>query len=127
MDRIDIWVSVSNISYSELGKKDKDGEGSEIYKNKILKARERMKERFNENKNLEMNRDMSSKDITKYLNLSPEIKKELDMYATKLALSPRAYHRVLRVAQTIADLDEKQNIELSHILEALQYRPKVNN
>ncbi len=127
MDRIDMWVNVSNISYAELATKDPDGDNSEIFKDKILRARETMKIRFNDNKNIEMNRDMSSKDILKHINLSPEIKKELDNYAIKLALSPRAYHRVLRVARTIADIDEKENLELSHILEALQYRPKINN
>lgn len=128
MDRIDIWVNVSNISYNELVSKNEEGENSSIFRKKILNARKRMRDRFvDNNKNIEMNRDMSSKDISKYIKLTPEIKKELDLYAMKLALSPRAYHRVLRVAQTIADLDEKENIELPHILEALQYRPKVNN
>ena len=127
LDRIDIWVNVSNISYEELGLKDDKAEGSEIFKNKILKAREKMQERFKDtNGKIEMNRDMSSKDIESFANLDDATRKELNIYATKLHLSPRAYHRLLRVARTIADLEYKENIELPHILEALQYRPKVN-
>jgi magnesium chelatase family protein len=58
--------------------------------------------------------------------LSKEVKDILDQSAIKLALSARAYHRVIKLARTIADLENKKEIEHSHILEALQYRPKVN-
>lgn len=128
MDRIDMWVQVSNISYAELGSKEKDGESSLIFKERISKAREKMKCRFqNCDSRIEMNRDMSSRDLSDFVELTPEIKKELDIYATKLHLSPRAYYRILRVARTIADLEDSENIEIGHILEALQYRPKINN
>lgn len=128
LDRIDIWVNVSNISYEELGVKDDKAESSEVFKNKILKAREKMQQRFKDtNGKIEMNRDMSSKDIESFANLDDATRKELNIYASKLRLSPRAYHRLLRVARTIADLEYKENIELPHILEALQYRPKVSS
>ncbi len=125
MDRIDIWINVSNISYEELGNKKVDGESSDKFREKIKNARNKMKERFKENTFLELNRDMNSKYIAEFANLNDGVKKELDIYATKLKLSPRAYHRVLKVSRTIADLENKENIELNHILEALQYRPKI--
>ena len=122
MDRIDIWVEVSNISYATLWSETKDGENSESYKQKIIKGRSFMKKRFEENK---LNRDMDSKEILKYVNLDQTTKDQLETFAKKLALSPRAYHRVLRVARTIADLENKEKVELNHILESLQYRPKL--
>ena len=67
---------------------------------------------------------MSSKDISNLVELSKEVKDVLDKSAVKLGLSARAYHRVIKLARTIADLEKKINIELPHILEALQYRPK---
>jgi len=127
MDRIDIWINVSNISFEELGTKKIVSENSNVFKERIEKARKKMTERFKESTSLELNRDMNSKHISKFVNLSEEVKKELNIYATKLKLSPRSYHRVLKVARTIADLEEKENIELPHILEAFQYRPKINN
>jgi magnesium chelatase family protein len=59
--------------------------------------------------------------------LENEVRKLLDESAERLALSARAYHRVIKIARTIADLENSEDIKQSHILEALQYRPKVNS
>jgi magnesium chelatase family protein len=67
---------------------------------------------------------MNSKDISNLIELTKEVKDVLDKSAVKLGLSARAYHRVIKLARTIADLEQKECIELSHILESLQYRPK---
>jgi magnesium chelatase family protein len=67
---------------------------------------------------------MNSKDISNLIELSKEVKEVLDKSAVRLNLSARAYHRVIKLARTIADLENKKEIELPHILEALQYRPK---
>jgi magnesium chelatase family protein len=68
---------------------------------------------------------MRARDIAKYIQLSPDVKKLLNQSAEKLQLSGRAYHRVIKLARTIADLAQSREIEMSHILEALQYRPKL--
>lgn len=127
MDRIDIWVNVNSISFAELGNKLNLSDSSKIFKEKIIKVRNLMQNRFILDKNLSINNDMDSRAINKYINLDIKVKKELDIYANKLELSPRIYHKMLKVARTIADLENSETIESRHILEALQYRPKINN
>ena len=69
---------------------------------------------------------MNVRDIETFIILSEKTKETLNHAAKKLDLSPRAYHRVIKLARTIADLEGDANVEESHILEALQYRPRQN-
>ena len=68
--------------------------------------------------------DLVEKEVKKFPVLSKKVKNILNPAAGKLDLSARAYHRVIKLSRTIADLDGADNIEANHILEALQYRPK---
>ena len=67
---------------------------------------------------------MSPKDLVKHINLSDSVKELLNKSAKQLDLSARAYHRIIKLARTIADLEGIENISENHILEALNYRPK---
>ena len=67
---------------------------------------------------------MSVREIKKYCALDDESKSILQQAAARLDLSPRSYHRVIKLARTIADLEGELNIKKEHLLEALQYRPK---
>ena len=68
---------------------------------------------------------MSARDLDETIEISDEVKQILRTSSEKLNLSPRSYHRVIKVARTIADLDNKKEIEPSHVFEALQYRVKI--
>ena len=68
---------------------------------------------------------MGAKDISKYISLEKDVENILNQAASKLNLSARAYHRVLKLARTIADLDDSEKIDSKHILEAIQYRPRI--
>lgn len=126
MDRIDLSLSVGNIDYKKLGEEGK-GEESEKIKARIKKAREIQLARFKKFKReINTNSEMNVKDLSKIINLKEEVRKLLDDSAEHLALSARAYHRVIKIARTIADLENREEIEKNHILEALQYRPKAN-
>lgn len=73
------------------------------------------------------NAELTAKLIEKFCRLDEESSKVFDMYFEKLKFSARAYSRILKLARTIADLDEKENIEIAHITEAIQYRSLDKN
>ncbi len=126
VDRIDLWVSVGNVDYKKLGGEG-SGEKSEKIKERIIRAREIQKERFKKfGKKITMNSEMNVKDLGEMVALSGKVRDMLDDSAERLSLSARAYHRVIKIARTIADLENSPSVEENHILEAIQYRPKVN-
>lgn len=122
MDRIDMWVQVSNIAYKDLSNKIA-GTSTSMAKSLVESSRAIIRNRFASNTKL--NRDMNAKDLEKYAHLTDEVRSTLDTLAKQLSLSPRSYHRVHRLARTIADLDNSENINVNHIIEAFQYRPKI--
>jgi magnesium chelatase family protein len=127
MDRIDLWVSVANVDYKKLGEEG-TGEKSEKIKERVYQARAIQKDRFKKfNRNISTNSEMNVKDLSSIVRLADDVRKILDDSAERLALSARAYHRVIKIARTIADLENSPDIKAPHVLEALQYRPKVNS
>ncbi len=122
VDRIDMWLSVLPVEHAKLSQA-ADGEGSAEIKTRVILARDIQKKRFAGTK-LVKNSDMGVKDIDHFAKLTDDAKNILTVSAAKLELSARAYHRVIKLARTIADLAKSDNIETDHVLEALQYRTK---
>ena len=127
MDRIDIFIEVMETPYNLLGNetsKLKD-EPSEQIRKRVEYSRKIQKIRSDKIgiKNLTNSR-IKAKDINKAIIFEKGVEQILNESAEKLALSPRAYHRVMRLSRTIADLDKKEKVSKEHIMEALQYRQK---
>lgn len=122
MDRIDMWVEVSEVDYDKLSEGGREGDLSEDIRKRVWGARDIQKRRFK--KGDKTNSSMNVRDLHTHAELEETTKQLLNQSAEKLGLSARAYHRVIKLARTIADLDKKNVIETNHILEALQYRPK---
>lgn len=120
LDRIDICIDVSPVKYQKLNSDEKI-ETSEEIKKRVDKARKIQLERY-KNVKILSNSVLTPKLIEKYCKLDKEGKKILENAFNKLKLSARAYGRILKVARTIADLDESENIKVNHIAEAIQYR-----
>ncbi len=124
VDRIDIWLEVDRVLPRDLSE-GPEGAGSFVYRKKVTDARNIQRERFEKSKGkISKNSDMSARDIINYVPLSPEARQTLNMAAERLGFSPRVYHRMLKVARTIADLENSPEISRDHILEAVEYRPK---
>lgn len=124
-DRIDLWVEVSEIPYEKLSSC-VPVETTEDMRRRVVKARELQTKRASGFENSVMlNSRIDQKHIQAQCLLSEKGSKLLDDSAAVLHLSPRMYHRIIKISRTIADLDNKQEIEEKHILEALQYRPKM--
>lgn len=120
LDRIDIQVEVTQVPYQKLDNNEKIETSEEIRK-RVNKARNLQRKRY-ENLGIHSNSQLSPKQIEQYCKLDEKGKKLLQKAFETLGLSARAYGRILKVARTIADLDEKENIEVNHIAEAIQYR-----
>lgn len=120
LDRIDIHVDVPALAYKEL-RKELRAESSQSIRNRVVKARLIQLQRFKQTK-IFCNAQMKSRHIKKYCRLGSSGEKLLETAVEKLGLSARAYHRILKCARTIADLDHHKNIQVSHVGEAIQYR-----
>ncbi len=119
LDRIDIHVEVPPLKAGEFS--GPPSEDSLSIRERIKKAREIQRERF-KGKRIFTNAQMGNKDIDKYCLLNEEGKNLLQAAIDNMGLSGRAYHRILKVSRTIADLEGRENIETYHLAEAIQYR-----
>ncbi|SCG83462.1 Competence protein comM [Proteiniborus sp. DW1] len=121
LDRIDIHIEVTPVSYNDLGEGNSDTETSSEIRQRVNKARQLQLERY-KNDNIFSNSQLTTKNINKYCKLDLKGQKLLKEAFNKLGLSARAYNKVLKVARTIADLEGKETIEHQHLAEAIQYR-----
>lgn len=121
LDRIDIQVEVSALSFDKLSGTQK-GEPSSVIRDRVMKARQIQEERFKDYEGIHCNAQMTERLMHKYAE--PD-SRSLDLLRTameRLRLSARAYSRILKVARTIADLEGVAEVGMSHIAEAIGYR-----
>ena len=121
MDRIDIHVEVIPVTHEELAST-KSVEKSEEIRKRVIKARAIQNKRFAEYERIHCNAQMSRKQVEQYCSISTEGEKLLKTAMERLGLSARAYDRILKVARTIADLEESPEIEIEHLSEAINFR-----
>ncbi len=122
IDRIDMWIEVTHIEHEKLYTREERVLESGGIQENVLKARQVQNKRYRSS--TKTNASMSVVDIDELAHLSNEAETLLRSAAQNLKLSPRSYHRTIKLARTIADLDTSERIEGGHILEALTYRPK---
>lgn len=120
LDRIDIHIEVQNVEYETISSKVKEESSAEIRK-RVNKARAIQQKRF-EGTGITCNAKMTPAATRDYCILSPQADELMKTSFDKLGMSGRAYDKILRVARTIADLEESELIEFVHIAEAIQYR-----
>ncbi|MCB2210046.1 YifB family Mg chelatase-like AAA ATPase [bacterium] len=124
MDRIDIHMQVPRVEYQKL-RDIKAGESSAEVRARVEAARERQRERFGEG-GIASNADMRPAQIRQYCALDEDCQALMKTAMRQLQLTARAYHRVLKLSRTIADLAGSDAITQVHLAEALQYRPKLD-
>src|SRR4030043_541965 len=121
LDRIDIHIEVPAVPYKELST-EYSGERSEEIRKRDITARDIQLERFRDDRKIYSNGQMKTRHIKKCCKLKPEALTLLEVAMHKLALSARAYTRILKLSRTIADLEDSEEIHPQHISEAIQYR-----
>lgn len=128
LDRIDLWLEVPHVDYETLTSLKTESGETDRARAAIAAARDQMLARRRGNPELPTsNHNLSSRHIEQSVHLTDDVRNTLKMASEKLNLSPRSYHRLIKVARTIADLDESEHIETNHVLEALQYRVPIQS
>ena len=126
LDRIDLHISVMPVDTAEFEDNQKNSEfleASQIIKQRVVLARQKQEKRF-KNETIHSNSQMKNSHIKKYCKLSKDVEEILRQASLKFQLSARSYMKMIKVARTIADLDGAEEITISHMAEALQYKPK---
>jgi magnesium chelatase family protein len=123
LDRIDIHLDVPRIPHEQLSDR-RPGETSATIQERVARAREIQARRF-AGTTLLTNADMGPKELRQHAALDDATETLLGSAVRQMGLSARAYHRVLKLARTIADLAAEEQITTAHVAEALQYRPRV--
>ncbi|MBI2038824.1 MAG: YifB family Mg chelatase-like AAA ATPase [Candidatus Niyogibacteria bacterium] len=123
-DRIDLWTEVGLVDHKELGMRvDRSVPSGADIRKRVVSARA-IQERRYKKIGIRMNCELGIRNLEKFAPLAGDARLLLDAAAKRLDLSPRAYHRVIKLARTIADLEHSEPIKEEHLAEALQYRPK---
>lgn len=125
IDRIDIWTEISKVDHNKLTEISQRSESQPV-RIRVIEARKLQEKRFREaNRKISTNSEMNARDIATLLKIGDDVKDILNKSARTLDLSARSYHKIIKLARTIADLESSFEISVNHILEAISYRPKV--
>jgi magnesium chelatase family protein len=124
LDRIDIFVEVPRVDFEKLASL-APAESSASVRERVERARQRQTQRF-AGRGAQANAEMSPADVRDFCQtqLDEQSRSFLRLATTQLSLSARAFHRILKVARTIADLSNDENISTAHVAEAVQYRQR---
>jgi magnesium chelatase family protein len=119
---VDIFVEVPHIDYEKLSD-DRLGEPSKVVQKRVAAARQRQLERFSTS-GLTCNAEMTPTEVREFCQASEDAHSLLKTAMQQLHLSARAFHRILKLARSIADLEDSDIIDANQIAEAIQYRPR---
>jgi magnesium chelatase family protein len=122
LDRIDIHIEVTPVSFDELASQDRSSENSEAVRERVEQARAIQINRFDKQEEVHCNAQMPNNQVKQVCQISKPGQALLKSAMERLNLSARAYDRILKVSRTIADLAQSENIEIEHLAEAIQYR-----
>ena len=120
MDRVDIHVEVPAVAYRDLTASANEESSAQI-RERVTQARTIQSNRFRRSR-IHCNAQMNTRQIKAYCAIDADCRHLLESAIATLALSARAYHRILKIARTLADISGKESIREEHIAEAIQYR-----